>query len=216
MRKKVSRPAVKKNRVKRIVIVGGGGHAKVVIDAARKQGGFRIAGVADPSLKKGSSIMGAPALGGDSVLPAVLARGVKYAFVGVGSVGDTGPRKKIYNALKRIGFNIPVIVHPASVIADDVELGDGTFVAAGAVINPGTRTGKNVIINTCASVDHDCALGDFAHIAPNAVLSGGVRIGEDTHVGVGATVIQNIAVGKRCLIKAGAVLTDSIGDDSRF
>ena len=190
----------------KIVIIGGGGHAKVVVDAIKCSGKFDIHGIIDPNLEKGVSVLGVPVLGSDDILAEIFKREVKCAFIGIGSIGDCCVRKKIYDNLKRIGFRLPVISHPKAVIAEDVELGEGTLVVAGAIINPGAKIGKNVIINTSSSVDHDCIIGDFAHIAPGATLNGRVNVGAETHIGTGANIIQSLNIGKRCIVGAGCTL----------
>lgn len=199
----------------KIVLIGGGGHAKVVIDAIRVSDKFSIYGIVDPHLKEGLTVLGIKVIGSDNILPDVFKKGIKRAFIGVGSVGDCKIRKDIYKTLKLIGFGLPVIIHPGSIVADSVDFGEGTFVAAGAVINPGSRIGKNVIINTNSSIDHDCELKDFVHIAPGVTLSGGVTVGEETHIGTGAIVIQYISIGKKCLIGAGSTLCRNVNDNTR-
>lgn len=194
------------NRQNEIVLVGGGGHAKVVIDAIKSTGKFSIYGITDSLLPKGTSVLDVKVIGRDTELPKVFKKGVKYAFISVGSIGDCTVRKRIADNLEKIGFRLPVIVHPKAVVAEDVKLGGGTFVAAGAVINPGTKIGKNAIINTSSSIDHDCEIGDFVHIAPGVTLSGGVKIKDGAHIGTGASIIQKITVGEKVLVKAGDVI----------
>jgi len=200
---------------KKIILLGGGGHAKVVIDAIKEAGGFTIYGIADPKLKKGASILGVPVIGTDEILAKLIKQGIKDAFVSVGSIGDCEVRKKLCNNVKKIGYRLPVIKHPKAVIAKDVELKEGAFIAAGVVVNPGTKIGRNAIINTSASIDHDCEIGDFVHIAPGAVLSGGVKVGDETHIGTGAAVIQNLTIGKRCTIGAGQTIRHDMADGSK-
>lgn len=200
---------------KKIILAGGGGHCKVIIDAIRKSGEFDIYGVVDPNIAPGKDILGVKVIGGDDMLPALFDKGLRYAFIGVGSVGDCGLRKKIGARLLNIGFKLPVIAHPGATIADRVELGAGTFVSAGAIINPGVRTGRNVIINTSSSVDHDCIIGDFVHIAPGAVLSGGIKIGDEAHVGTGARITQYLTIGRRCMIGAGQTVRHDMPDGQK-
>ena len=121
-------------------------------------------------------------------------KGVKNAFISVGSTGDCGLRKKLYDAVKSAGYNVPVIVHPKAVVAKDVEMGEGTFVAASATINTGTKIGKNTIINTSSSIDHDCTVGDFVHIAPGVTMGGGVLVEEGWHIGLGSNICQNVEI----------------------
>lgn len=200
---------------KKIVLIGGGGHSRVVLDAIRKMKGYDVFGIIDSRLKKGSSVMDAKVLGSDGMLAGLFTDGIKHAFITVGSIGNCNARKKIYENLNRIGFDLPVIVHPKAVVACDVKIKEGTFVAAGAVINPGVKIGRNVIINTSSSVDHDCVIGDFAHIGPGVTLSGGVKIGDETHVGTGANVIQYVSIGNKCLVGAGSTIREDVRDEER-
>ena len=198
----------------KMIIVGGGGHAKVVIDAAKLSGAYDICGIVDPKLPEGASVLGVKAVGGDEKLTQLFGKGIKYAFIGIGSVGECNVRKIIYGKLMKIGFCLPTVKHPDAVVSDDVELGEGTFIAAGVVINPGTKIGKNAIINTSSSIDHDCIIGDFVHIAPGVTLSGGVKVGDETHIGVGATIIQDINIGRGRIVKAGStVVRDNNGKE---
>ena len=199
----------------RIVIIGGGGHAKVVIDAMLLKNEFEIVGIVDKYSSAGSSVCGIDVIGDDKALTAIFKDGVRHAFVGIGSVGNCDLRKRLYGELKRIGFQLPVIVHPDSTVAKDAILTEGVFIAARAVVNPGTIIGVNAIINTTSSVDHDCFIGAFAHIAPGAVLSGGVKIGDETHIGTGANIIQNVEVGQRCMIGAGVTVRHNLPDGAK-
>jgi|SRR3989338_1307293 len=194
----------------KIILVGGGGHCKVVMDAIESSGEFNIYGITDPSLPMGTSVLNRKVLGGDDILPELFRKGIKHAFIGVGSIGNCDIRKKIYNNLKDIGFRLPSIIHPKAIVSKHVEIGEGSFIAAGAVINAGTKIGKNAIINTSSSIDHDCEIGDFVHVAPGAILSGGVKVGGNTHIGVGAKVIQYLAIKENSFIKAGALITENI------
>lgn len=199
----------------RIVLVGGGGHAKVIIDAVRGSKDFGIYGIIDPALKIRTSVLGIQVKGPDDILPQIFRNGIKCAFIGIGSVGNCSVRKKIYTMLKGIGFKLPYIVHPKAIVAEGVSIEEGAFVAAGAVINPGVKIGKNVIINTSSSVDHDCAIGDFVHIAPGAILSGGVKVGDEAHIGTGANIIQGITIGKKAFIGAGSIITSDVAKERR-
>lgn len=200
----------------KVALVGGGGHCKVVIDTIITAGTYIIEGVIDPGLPVGEKVLGVPVLGGDELLSKIYNNGVRKAFIAVGSVGNCGVRKILYNKIKNIGFDLPVIVHPKAVIANDVKLGEGVFIAASSTINPGVEIGKNAIINTSSSIDHDCKIGDFVHIAPGVVLSGGVSVGEETHIGTGTDVIQGVKIGKRCFIPAGSLVKNNIIDNSKL
>ena len=209
----MSEPGTKK---KSLILVGGGGHAKVVIDAIKKSGNFDIYGIADPFLKPGISVMGVPVIGSDKKLKGLLKKGISKACISIGSVGDCERRIAVFRKLKKMGYKFPAIIHPSAVIGNNVRIGEGSFVASGAVINPGTRIGRNAIINTRSSIDHDCEIGNFVHIAPGCVLSGSIRIGEGTHIGTGARIVNNINIGRNCFVAAGSIVTKSLKDGERF
>ncbi|MFH1428300.1 MAG: acetyltransferase [Candidatus Margulisiibacteriota bacterium] len=199
----------KQNNIPEIVLVGGGGHAKVVIDTIHKNGDYKIKGIIEKSADV-SGLFNYPVLGNDDKLNEVYAAGCKNAFIAIGSIGDPSHRVKLYEKLKQIGFALPVIVHPAAVIAEGAVIEEGSFIAAGAVIGPDAKIGKNVIINTNTSVDHDCIIGDHIHMAPGVTLSAGVEIGHHAHIGTGSSVIQYRKIGAGTLIGAGSIVVKDI------
>ncbi|MBI2500371.1 MAG: acetyltransferase [Deltaproteobacteria bacterium] len=198
-----------------ILLVGGGGHSRVVLSTLRALGNFQIVGLVDKNLKPEVLVNGVKVLGSDEVLQEVYRQGCDLAFISVGSVGNSGVRRKLFEKLTTIGFSLPSLVDPKAVVDDSVQLGAGTYVAAGAVVQSGAVIGKNVIINTGAVVDHDCSLGDFVHLAPGATLSGGVHVGEGSHIGTGSSVIEGISVGNQTMIGAGSVVIRDIPDDCK-
>ncbi len=197
-----------------IVVIGGGGHAKVVIDAIKASSHFSIAGVVDKKLKRGFLVSGVRVVGDDGLLVSLLRKGVKCAAIGVGSIGNCDRRKRIYDRVKKTGFDLPVISHPDAVMSKEVVIGEGTFIAARVTVNPGTYIGKCAIINTSSSVDHDCQIGDFVHIAPGVTLSGGVKIGHETHIGTGASVIHAINIGSGAMVASGAAVRRNVPNNA--
>ncbi len=194
-----------------IIVIGGGGHAKVVIHALRAAGAEVIAAVDKDESLHGTTIAGIPVAGGDEALEGHPPEAV-HLVNGVGSVSTPEIRKAVFERFGARGYAFAGLVHPSAVVADDVETGEGSQVMAGAVVQPGARLGRNVIINTRASVDHDCRIGDHVHIAPGATLSGEVTVGEGSHVGTGASVIQGVSIGAGCVIGAGAAVTGDVPD----
>lgn len=201
--------------MKKVILIGGGGHCKVVIDVIRSTGLYDISGIVDEKLDLTSRVEGVPVIGRDSDLETLYSGKIHQAFVAIGSVGDTKIRRRVASRLRQIGFTLPILVHSSAQVAPSVELSQGVLVAAGVVIQPGTKVGENVIINSGAVVDHDCSIGEFAHIAPGAVLSGGVTVGSETHIGTGSTVIEYRTIGKRTMIGAGSVVVKDIPDNCR-
>ena len=195
----------------RVVGIGAGGHAKVVIDILRLMGGYEIVGLLDADKDLwGTEVLGVRVLGDDSLLPQLYEQGIRDAFIGVGTVGNPRPRIDIYDLARQQGFRIVSAIHPKAVIAPSAEIGHDPTVMAGAVINPDARLGDNVIVNTAAVVEHDCVIGYHVHIATGAVLAGTVTVGQGAHVGAGASVRQGITIGERAVVGAGAVVVRDV------
>jgi sugar O-acyltransferase (sialic acid O-acetyltransferase NeuD family) len=195
--------------VTRVVGLGAGGHAAVVVDILRL-GGHDIVGLLDPDRNLADArVEGVLVLGGDESLAGMRDRGVRAFFVGVGSTGNAAARRRLFALGRDAGLEPLTAVHPAAVVADSATLGAGVTVMAGAIINPRVRLGENVIVNTGAIVEHDCVVGNHCHVAPGAVLGGGVRMAEAAHVGIGAVVREQCRIGPGAVVGAGAVvLTD--------
>lgn len=193
----------------KVIGVGAGGHAKVMLDIIRLMGIYQIVGLLDPSCV-GSEVDNVPVLGGDDLLPQLRAEGVEFAFIGVGATGNNTHRAKLFEKARTAGFSFFNVIHPTSILASNLQLGRGIAIMAGSIINPGTQIGDNVIINTGAIVEHDCNIRAHAHIAPGAVLCGGVYVDIGTHIGAGATVRQGITIGANALVGAGAVVVQDV------
>ena len=192
-----------------VIVLGGGGHAKVVIDALLR-GGVPVLGVTDPcQALAGRRILGVKVLGNDEVVLAHRPEELLLAN-GLGSVGVPERRREIFERFSALGYGFASVIHPSAVISSDAEIGEGAQIMAGAVIQPGCSIGRNAIINTRASVDHDCIIGDHTHVAPGVTLSGGVRVGVGVHIGTGATVIQGIDIGNDSLVGAGALVLKTV------
>jgi sugar O-acyltransferase (sialic acid O-acetyltransferase NeuD family) len=197
---------------RRVILLGGGGHARVVLDAVRAAG-TEVAGFVDrdPSAR----LAELPHLGDDDALLAMPAEDVLLVN-GLGSVTSTAARSALHERFTAAGFQFAAVVHPAATIADDAEIESGAQVMAGAVVQTGARIGANALVNTCASVDHDSVVGAHSHVAPGAVICGGVSIGPEVHVGAGAVVVQGVTVGANALIMAGAVVTRDVPERARM
>jgi UDP-perosamine 4-acetyltransferase len=193
-----------------VVIVGGGGHAKVVADVLRLQG-VHVLGFTDIDSAKKDLSHAVPYLGDDSAIQQYRPEEILLAN-GVGSTHTMMPRRIICDRFTQLGYRFFTLIHPSAIIATDVVIGEGSQIMAGAVIQPGSTIGRDTVVNTGAIIDHDCVIGDYVHVAPGVVLSGGVTIKNETHIGTGARVIQGILIGKNCLIAAGAVVVSDVAD----
>lgn len=199
----------------RILLVGAGGHCKVIISMILKNGKFEIFGISDEN----------KSLYGKSILDYKISfsernwcdirHNCKNALVAFGSIDIPYQRKSIFEKLTKKHFQLPIIISKESIIADDVKIGDGSVIMPGVIINTGTVIGENCILNTGCIIDHDCKIGSHTHIAPGVTCSGGVSIGELCHVGTGATIIQSITIGNETLVAAGAVVIKNIPEKSK-
>ncbi|MGQ0741696.1 MAG: acetyltransferase [Alphaproteobacteria bacterium] len=188
---------------KPLVAIGAGGHARVVWDAARLAG-LPLAGTVAPEAH--SSL---PYLGNDNLL-------ADYDFIRRHSfilgLGDISKRQQLADKLDARA-NWTNVIHPSAVLAEEVRLGEGSFVAAGAVINPGAVLGRHVVVNTRASIDHDCVIGDHCFIGPGATLAGGATCGAGSLIGVGACLVPRVKIGARTIVGAGAVVIHDLDDN---
>lgn len=198
--------------IPRIVIVGAGGHAGVVIRAAELlQGKGWISGLLDDFLKPGEIRWGYPILGATTDLFHLPhEHWAPYAFL---AVGDNQWRKRFLGETATLNFQFPCIVHPTAVV-DTREIGEGVFIGAGAYVGPGCTVGAFSIINNHASLDHGSCLGEFSHLCPGAHTGGCVNIGSNTTIGLGALVRDHRTVGSCCTIGMGSVVVCDVPDNS--
>lgn len=196
--------------MKKIVLVGAGGHALSVIDSIKSNEEYEIVGITDFYYAAGQKILGHEILGNDSILDSVFASGVKHAFITVGSIGNTTVRENLYSMLKSIGFLIPCIIDNSSNIGSDVCLGEGIFVGKNTVVNTKTSIRDMAILNTGAIIEHGCFISEFTHIGPGAVLCGDVKIGANTHIGANATIIQGVNIGDNSMVGAGSIVVHDV------
>ena len=192
----------------RLIIIGAGGHGRVVADIARLNGynDIRFLDDSDISVSGGYHVVGK------------VDEYVKYTDNSdfIVAIGNNKVRRNILETVQKNGANIVTLIHPAAVIAENVNIGKGSVVMSGAVVNCGTVIGVGVIINTCSSVDHDCIVEDYVHISVGSHLAGTVKIGECTMIGAGATVINNISICENCVIGAGAVVVKNIKEKGTY
>ncbi len=194
---------------KPLIIIGAGGHAKVLIDALILLRA-PILGISESNRAlERSELLGIPVICKDEELEKYPPESVTLVN-GIGGVRDTGLRREVFKRFKRRGYVFLQVIHPSAVISTNAVLAEGVQVMAGAVIQAGVNVAENAIINTKASVDHDCQIGGHVHLAPGVTVCGNVKIGDSVHVGSGATIIQGIIVGSRCLIGAGTLVVKDV------
>jgi len=189
----------------KIILIGGGGHCKSVIDVIEQEGRFQIAGIVDKPELLDSSVLGYSIIGNDSDLP-ILAKKYKYALVTTGQIKSPSLRIRLFNLAIEAGFILPTIVSPRAYVSNHAKLDEGTIIMHSAVVNASASIGKNCIINSKALIEHDSTIEDFCHIATNAVINGGVIVRQGSFVGSGVITRQYIEIKKDSFIKAGSLV----------
>lgn len=198
---------------RKLVLIGGGGHCKSVLDAALKTKQYDEIVITDPDISTGTIILGCEVVGNDEMLPALKERGFAEAFVTVGSIENSKARMKLAEMAKTIGFVFPIIMDPSASVSDHASVGAGTFIGKNSVINSEAVTGEHCIINTGSIVEHECVIGHFSHISVGTVLCGNVIVGDNSFVGAGSTVIQGMKIGCNSIVGAGALVKSNLPDD---
>ena len=185
-----------------VIIIGAGGHAKVLIDCLEQENQYKIAYVVDDN----------PAL--HEILGYKIQRPNHFTSLFnhpmIIAIGNGATRKQIADTYQT---HFITTIHPSAIFSKYAKVGEGSQVFASAIVNAGATIGKHCIINTGAIVEHDCFIHDFVHLSPHSSLAGGVTVGSSTHIGIGATVIENTTIGSNVIIGAGAVVVDDIPDN---
>ncbi len=195
----------------KLVILGAGGHARVVLEAALATPRFgEIVFLDDRFPLAAEPAPGYPVAGRLAALPLLLERGFRLF---VAAIGDNRARAARFAEAGAAGAEPTVIVHPWALVSQSARIGLGTVVLPRAVVQAGTEIGVNCIVNTGAIVEHDCRVGDHAHLAPASVLGGGVSIGSQVLVGLGAVILPSAEVGDRAIVGAGAVVRRTVPSD---
>ena len=192
-----------------IVVIGGGGHAKVVLSILRKLGRYRIHGYTD--FRDNGMLLGVDYLGSDEELISMAAEQSRLnAVLAIGQVGLGKVREELQTRLQSLSLLFPSVVSPNAVVNEEVRFGAGVTVMDGVVINSGASIGQGAIVNTNSTVEHDVCIDDWVHIAPGVTISGGVTIGRFSMIGAGATVIEGRQIASECIVGAGATVVHNL------
>jgi sugar O-acyltransferase (sialic acid O-acetyltransferase NeuD family) len=189
----------------RIMIIGAGGHGKVVADIARLNGYKEILFLDDDISRKTNGRYQVVGTSND-----IDRYKEEYDFFV--AVGGNDMRERITVKLSEMNIEQPILIHPSATVDETAKIGEGTVIMANAVINADSKIGRGCIINTSATVDHDCIIDDYVHISPGVHIAGGVQIGRKTWIGAGSTVINNVTVCEQCIVGAGSVVIKDIGE----
>lgn len=185
-----------------IIVVGAGGHSKACIDVIEQEGRFTIIGLTAQHPEVGSTVFGYSVIGTDVDFRSLISS-APNATIAVGQIDTPAPRVRLYEILKQIGYEMPMIVSPRAYVSRHAEVGEGTIVMHGATINAGARVGRNCIVNSHALIEHDAIVGDHCHVSTGAVLNGNVTVGERTFIGSRSVIKEGVSLGPSCVVGMG-------------
>jgi sugar O-acyltransferase (sialic acid O-acetyltransferase NeuD family) len=197
--------------MKPILLLGGGGHCHACVDVIEVGKTFKVIGIVLDTIHENLEILGYPVLGTDLELPKLLADPIA-ALVTVGQTKTPMIRIKLFEQLKSYGASLPVVCSPNAYVSTRSEIGEGTIVMHGSVLNSNSRIGENCILNTKCLIEHDVTVGDHCHIATGVRLNGGVNVGDGSFVGSGVVVKHGVRIGKKVVIEAGQVVLRDVPD----
>ena len=199
---------------KPVVVLGGGGHASVLIDCLKRLGA-NILGITDPHKVKGQLVLGIKVLGSDNELESYSPREIGLAN-GLGITEISNGRSNLCRQMRVAGFSFVTVVDPTAIVLSEVHLGEGVQVLSRAVIQSRTKIGRDSIVNTGALIDHECLIGEDCHICPGVNMAGEVRVGTGTIIGIGTTVKERITIGENSIIGAASVIHKDLPSNVRF
>jgi len=189
----------------KILLIGAGGHARSCIDVLEEENQFEIVGLIEKSESIFNESLGYAVIGTDDDLK-VLRQQYKNALITVGQIKSPKIRIKLYQLLKELDFTLPVIVSSQAYVSKHAQIGEGSIIMHGVIINANAKIGNNCIINNRALIEHDAVIGNHCHIATGAIINGEVSVGNETFIGSGAVTKQCISIGNNCIVNAGIVL----------
>lgn len=192
-----------------IILVGYGGHAKSIADSIERQKKYRIIGYTEKNPCNSTY----PYLGTDECLKEWYDKGIRNVVMGIGYMGTSRIRERIFAYLKEIGYSFPTIIDPSAIVSSSAQISEGVFIGKNAIVNAEAKVGDMAIINTKALVEHECVVGEFSHIAVGAVLCGRVSIGKSVLIGANATVLQTVSIGDYSIVGADTLVRKDVMPD---
>lgn len=188
-----------------ILLIGGGGHCRSVIDVIEQENKFKIAGIIDQPECLGDTVLNYEVIGNDDELPQ-LSHQYQYALITIGQIQSPKLRIKLFNLAKQAGFLLPVIISPRAYVSQYAHLEEGTIVMHDVLLNTNVKIGKNCIINTKSLIEHDSVIADNCHISTGVIINGGVKIEKNCFVGSNTTTKESITIKESSFIKAGSLV----------
>lgn len=194
--------------MEKVILIGYGGHAESVVDSIQQLDKYEIVGYTDRAPSKKKILY--PYLGDDNMLQELFDKGIKHAVICVGYLGESYIRDMLYDKVKKIGYQLPIIVDKTAILSKSSSIGEGSYIGKGAVVNAKSKIGKMCIINTRAVIEHENEIGDFSHVSVNAVLCGNVFVADHVFIGANSTIMQGKNIQSDSIIGAGSVILNHV------
>jgi sugar O-acyltransferase (sialic acid O-acetyltransferase NeuD family) len=195
--------------VKDILLIGGGGHCHVCVDVIESEGIYQIKGIVLPNLENSNPVLGYPVIGTDGDLPQLLKK-TSNILIAIGQIKNFETRKNRFEFIKNHGANFPIIKSSYAYCSPHADLGEGTILMHGSIVNSNTKIGVNCIVNNKALIEHDVKIQDHCHISTGAIINGGVKIGKGSFVGSGSVIKEGVEIGKHVIIGAGQIVLKNV------
>jgi len=189
----------------KILLIGGGGHCKSVIDVIEQTGIYEIVGIIDTQEKVGTCLFGYPIIGTNSDISS-LQINIDAIHISIGMINLSDKRSKLFNELKNNGLKFPVIQSPLAYVSKHARIGEGTIIMHNVIVNAGATIGENCILNTKCLIEHDAIIGSHSHVATGAIINGGVIVGEGSFIGSGSVSKQGSIVPRGSFVKANSII----------
>lgn len=202
--------------MKKIIIIGAGGHAKSCIDVIEKSKKYKIIGLFASKKELGNKVLGYNVIGSTLDDLKKIKKKTKYAFIAIGQIKSSNTRRKYYKILKKLCFKFPSIISSLSYVSNHTTIGPGSIVMHGVKINAASKIGDFCIINSNALVEHDNLIHNFTHISTSVVLNGGVEIGSDTFIGSKSVIANGVKIGEKCIISMASKVFRNIGNNKFY
>lgn len=190
-----------------LILLGGGGHCKSVIDVA-ESAGYKILGILDPNEKIGSYVLGYPVIGNDDCISGYADKSL--FLVTVGQIKNCDLRKILVQKVMSVGGHLATVIASDAYVSKYAKIGVGTVIMHGAVVNADAKIGENCIINTMANIEHEVAIGDFCHVSTGVMVNGMTKVGSETFIGSGSVLYNGITIKEKTIIRAGSIVRNNI------
>ena len=200
---------------KNLILIGAGGHARSCIDVIEQEGRFSIIGLVGIESEIGLQVNGYEVIGTDKDLSTLIGK-AQFALITLGQISTPDARASLYQRASKAGFDLANVVSPTAYVSPSAQIGKGTIVMHGVIINAGVKVGSNCIINSRSLLEHDTQVSDNCHISTGAILNGGVLVEEGCFIGSGTIVKEGVLIGERSVVGMGSQLRSNLTANSRF